>query len=420
MTFAGKHCAIAFLQFLNLISPVVLVRFGYYRSFRIGSMVGDTDVVLARCESEGRSGFFRNINIFISEVPESKSANKFVTILWRRSGVKILRYSKQALHFWFLLNDKAAIEPKLSKHLINGVVKPKSRILDDRDLNCLTENTQPRICLSSKERASGLKWLAQLGISPDAKIALLLGRDPIYGTARGDNPSFHSHRNMNINSFDLAALELVKNGYYVFRMGSMVKDAFKVADEKHIFDYALNGMRTEFLDVFLASMCELIVSVSSGYDALPLAFRKPIVYVNYPVLGTAPLFRRNSLILCKIIKDKLTHKTLTIRELYERDILFEFDSEAFDKANCYFVDNTNVEICNSVGEMLGFLKDKSLLTEVEDSYQSLLFRELAEVYVNAPEDLKCPSRAKYSTWGLLSGHYGILPAGLADVTQIEG
>jgi putative glycosyltransferase (TIGR04372 family) len=396
-----------------------LVRFGLYRSRRIGSMVGDLDVTLSQLETGLNHKAFYTINIFIAETSRAGSANQFVTKLWKRSRVKII-FSRNALSFFQELNIRALNNPELSLFLIAGARSRNTRLIDDRDRMNSTDGLDPQIYLSAKEINYGLKWLEKLGINRDSKIALLIGRDDIYGTTRNDNPNFHSHRNANINTFDLAATELVKNGYFVFRMGSMVKEKFLISDEKSIFDYAFNGMRSEFLDVFLAYQCTLCVSVSTGYDAIPLAFRKPIVYVNYPVLGTAPLHRRNALVLCKVIKDKDSKRILTISELVDRKLFFEFDARLFESANCIFEDNSNVEILYTVIEGLKFIKHELVLTNQESFYQSSLFQQVARAYSDAPEDLKCELNARYATSGLLSGHYGILKAAPADVTQVEG
>ena len=52
-----------------------------------------------------------------------------------------------------------------------------------------------------------------------------------------------------------------------------------------IIDYANYGMRTEFLDIYLGAHCDFCISTSAGWDAIPLIFRRPIVYAPVTPLG---------------------------------------------------------------------------------------------------------------------------------------
>ena len=383
------------------------MRFGVYRNFRIGSMVGDIDVTLTK-QKRSHSISFLNFDVYAPEAPRELSANKFVTTLWRRSGVLILPYLRSSVKFLDELNRRALTDTKITPHLIHGVRSPRTQILDDRDLNNITENFHPNIWLKPSEGKSGTRWLETLNIKPDANIVLLLGRDSEYGSFRQDFPEYHLHRNCDINQFDLAVKDLADRGFYVFRMGSLVKTPLATADERRIFDYAVNGMRTEFRDVFLANRCAFVISVSSGYDALPIAFRKPKVFVNYPCIGTAPLHYRDAIILCKVIKDTSTHEILTINELYQRGVLFEFDKRPFDRSGCFFEDNSNIEIRNTVIEALEKFIEKSSDTEIENKFQSLFRKRMSEFYFNAPPNIKCEINARYSQYGLQEGHFKLI------------
>lgn len=402
--FTMRSILTSLVLIVKIVKPLVLVRFGFYRCIRIGSMVGDMDVTLTKKKTD-HSMPNRILDVYIPEAPKKLSANGLVTTLWRRSGVLILAYSKWNVGFLRELNKKALTDSNLAPHLIHGVRSPKTRVIDDRDLHNITENFPPNIWLKSSEYKNGSEWLETLDIKPDARIVLLLGRDSEYGRSRKDVPEYHMHRNCDINRFDQAAKYLADQGYYVFRMGSLVKTPFEISDEKRIFDYAVNGMRTEFRDIFLANRCTFVLSVSSGYDALPTAFRKPKVIVNYPCIGTAPLHYRNSIVLCKVIKDTFTHETLTIDDLFKRGVLFEFDKRSFDRANCIFIDNSNLEIQKTVIEADEKLIKKLGYTEIEDKFQFIFRRNLEKHYANGPPDIKCEINARYSQYGLQEGHF---------------
>ncbi len=392
---------------IKTVKPLILVRFGLYRCFRIGSMVGDMDVTVTK-KKKDHSIPFLTLDFYIPEVPQKLSANSFVTSLWRRSGVLILPYSSVGRALLLELNKRALTDFKLATHLIHGVRLPKEQIIDDRDLHNITENFPPNIWLKSSEWKNGSGWFENLNIEPGAKIALLLGRDSAYGSSRKDVPEYHKHRNCDINQFDLAATYLAEQGYYVFRMGSLVETPLAISDEMRIFDYAVNGMRTEFRDIFLGKRCTFVITVSSGYDAVPIAFRKPKVIVNYPCIGSAPLHYRDAILLCKIVRDISTHEILSIDDLYQRGVLFEYDKRCFDRANCYFQDNTNVEIKKTVIEALEKLINKTGDSEIEDKLQILFRRTLSRFYADAPPQIKCEVNARYSHYGLQKGHLNLI------------
>ena len=43
-------------------------------------------------------------------------------------------------------------------------------------------------------------------------------------------------------------------------------------------------LRNDFMDIYLAANCTLCISASSGFEAVPLAFRKPLVMIVVPLM----------------------------------------------------------------------------------------------------------------------------------------
>jgi len=93
---------------------------------------------------------------------------------------------------------------------------------------------------------------------------------------------------MSISNFNDAAQLLADRGFQVVRLGVSTSQRFLAADEKVIFDYANNGFRDEFLDVFLVARCSFMMSTSSGIDSLSQTFRKPLY--NVGVIAPSQLY----------------------------------------------------------------------------------------------------------------------------------
>ena len=94
----------------------------------------------------------------------------------------------------------------------------------------------------------------------------------------------------------LAAEELARRGYYVFRMGAKVLKPLKSSNPK-VIDYA-SGMRSDFMDIYLGAKCTFCVTTLSGFDGIPRIFRKPAVTLQVP-LGITPTFSDSDLVLTK-------------------------------------------------------------------------------------------------------------------------
>ena len=69
-------------------------------------------------------------------------------------------------------------------------------------------------------------------------------------------------------------------GYYGIRMGAIIKEPVKTSNPL-IIDYASNGMRTDFNDVYIGSHCRFFLCSDGGISSIPEMLRIPAVYVNW-------------------------------------------------------------------------------------------------------------------------------------------
>jgi len=382
---------------LQALKPFLLIRLGVLRSLRIGSLVGDTDRQI-HYQSKRK----RTLDIYLLESPDVAS-DYVLTLLRRRLNVS---KSLVLAHAYNLFRGLSADDPKYSVHLTTthelDVMKP---LIGDRDPENVLEHSEPFLRLNKDEINMGEKFLASVGADQNKKIALLVGRDQSYGISRDDNPTYHAHRNMSINNFSDAAHYLVERGFHVFRMGSKVAEKLDCADEKSIFDYATNGMRTEFLDVFLASRSHLTISVGSGYDALPLSFRKPVLFVNYVPIGTYYSFRSNCLTICKTYRDATTKKILSLEEIFERGLFFDFDAHSYAPANVMLEDNSSNLIMQATIEMLDHVIDKNPWPSADEAIWDKFKTEFQKYAHQYPRKIHGELRARYATSGLKSGQF---------------
>ena len=241
-------------------------------------------------------------------------------------------------------------------HRLN-LMFPGGSIIDlgagtDRDVNNLLDKTPPSLKFSDREIRKGNRFLESLGLPKGAQFVCLNIRDSSYlaSTYPQNDWSYHDYRDSSIINYVPAAEELTRRGYYVFRMGAIVDKPF-LSQNPMIIDYAFNGMRSEFLDIFLAANCTFCISTSSGFDSVPFSFRRPIVYVNVAPIGWLQTYSTKFLLLAKTHVWSHDKTTLTFDEIMRAGVAFASSSSEFSKVGIELIENSAEQICKVVVEM---------------------------------------------------------------------
>jgi len=99
--------------------------------------------------------------------------------------------------------------------------------------------------------------LKKFGLKDNDKFVCLVVRDSAYQlkkmSAELRDWSYHDYRNFNLDNFVLAAEELTKRGYYVFRMGVVANKPFKT-DNPKIIDYVNTKLPSLIICSFIKSI----------------------------------------------------------------------------------------------------------------------------------------------------------------------
>ncbi len=191
----------------------------------------------------------------------------------------------------------------------------------------------------------------------DAKFVCLNVRDSGYlnkykkSTLR--DWSYHNYRDGDIDKYVLAAEELARRGYYVFRMGINVLKPLKSSNPK-VIDYANSKIRSDFMDIYLGAKCRFCISTSSGFDGIPTIFRKPIAFTCHVPFGNFAYLRKSNkgtLVLTKHHINKKNRKKLTISEIFSSNVAVSFCTNEFKKNEVELEENSPEEIRDIVIEM---------------------------------------------------------------------
>lgn len=373
-----------FAIIIRLISPWFLVRIEMLVSERMGHFAANTELYL--CER------LAGIN-----VPKKPHFDLWFNN-WPSSNNQLAMMWKQKLHvypFWLLapIAKANSLLPGSDEFRINTTQ-------NDRDVFNLTDRfEEPSLYFSEKEEAKGKFFLKSMGIGDNDKFICLHVRDDNYlkKTIPWKVWDYHNHRNCNVNNYVLASLKLVELGYFVIRMGVKVSNPMQVTHPK-IIDYAHNGMRSDFMDIYLGAKCHFCISTASGFDAIPFIFRRPIVYIDVIPVAYILTFNAKSITITKRHWSLEKERFLSLKEIMDSDLAYSLYASTYDHFNIKLLENTPETIAATVIEMENRLSG----TWVENKDDQILQKRFWKIFLDSIE-----KRGYRHLHGNLRSHYGI-------------
>jgi putative glycosyltransferase (TIGR04372 family) len=367
--FPALVAAIPVLVAVRLIRPWLLVRWGVLPSPRIGHFAANTELYLCERDAGINVPNQRHVDIFVMEPP---ICNLQLAEMWKR-----------VLHVWPVwwlfhsLNFLNGVIPGGGAHEVGDSTS-------DRDVNNLLDRYPTHLAFSVDEEARGEAGLRAMGIPAGTSFVCLIVRDSAYLDAHLENDwSYHDYRDSDIGNYVLAAEELANRGYFVLRMGAKVHDPI-ISSHPRVIDYAVNGMRSDFMDVYLGAKCEFCISTSTGFDAIPSIFRRPVVYVNALPVGYLLTFRANSLFITKHHWSLSKGRDLSLKEIFAQDVGFCLRSSSYQSNGIELKENSSQEIRDVVLEMADRIRGTWIGEENDESLQQK-FSELFQVCARNPE-----------------------------------
>jgi putative glycosyltransferase (TIGR04372 family) len=159
----------------------------------------------------------------------------------------------------------------------------------------------------------------------------------------------HAWRNINLDDHLDAIKHLTMQGIKVVRIGH--KKMKKAPDIPGLIDLTVVDRPPE-VDIFLSAACLFFYGNPSGPCSLAYQFGRPMLYVNvFPYTHA----RANSLNQIVPLKELSSSKTLSLKQLYERDISNIFSPIPYKRKGIEICKISAVENINAVKEMLNKL-----------------------------------------------------------------
>ena len=263
----------------------------------------------------------------------------------------------------------------------------------EHDVDNLIEKYQP-LDFTNEEEIYGKKMLNKFGLEDGDKFVCLAVRDSAYEqkkiSSRYRDWSYHKYRNHDIDHFVLAAEELTRKGYHVFRMGVVVNKPFNSNNPK-IIDYANSKLRSDFMDVYLGAKCSFCISTGFGFDFVPYIFRRPIVLMSLPV-GDLRTYSEQFLLMTKHHILKKEKRKLSLSEIFSHGVAYAYDGKIYEQKGIELVDYTPEDIKDIAIEMVENLEIGKKLNpkdeELQKTFKSLLAYNIKRIdyhkEVNSP------------------------------------
>jgi len=330
--------AIIAVLIMRLIKPWLLVRLDKLISSRIGHFAANTEIYFCERDAGLNMPNQRYMDIFYLEKPV---CNKQLTIMWQR-----------VLRIWPAWIVESII---LVNQLIPGGKAHKigTNTQDDRDVHNLLDRFPPHLEFTAEEEALGKAGLQAMGLPDGAQFVCLNVRDSAFldGLFSTGGWDYHNYRDSDIQNYVLAAEELADRGYFVIRMGVKVQSSINSTHPK-VIDYAANGMRSDFMDIYLGAKCDFCISTSSGFDAIPTIYRRPIVFVNSLPVGYSSTFCDKYISITKHHFSTQLNRSLTLSEIFSHGVGFGHFSSDYETKGVELIENTPEEIRDVAIEMV--------------------------------------------------------------------
>lgn len=323
--------ALPLMFIVRILRPLILIRFGDLMSDRIGHLAQNTELYLCEIEAGIRKkGLF---DIFFMTKPIANQQLK--KMVERMAEFRVWNFA-----YW--INRVGNWLPGWQEHIV---------FTPSRDINNLFDKIKPHSSFTEEEEIRGVEEKRKIGLPDNADYICFFARDSAYlnRTFNSRNWDYHNYRDCNINNYLSAADEMTKRGYYMVRMGAVVKSPLNT-NNPMIIDYATKG-RTDFLDVYLSAKCKIFLSCGAGIDAIPMIFRKPTVFVNFMPLFYIHSWSSNDLTIPKKLWLRKEKRFLIFREIISSDTGEFLRSEQYEEQGIDVIENSPEEIMAITVEM---------------------------------------------------------------------
>src|SRR3989338_4792360 len=366
---------------MRILRPFVLIRWAGLDISRIGATYKADWYLSERFAGLHQKGYF-DIFYFI------KTNNVVCNMQWLKMWQKVL-HTVSFERFWRMVTKISEMLPGHQAHALPlrmYVVETAKTDDEKKKLGFVLNYKKPHISFTSEEELLGEEHLRELGIPDNRPFVCFHARDSAYLNTMFPKMAweYHDYRDSSIHNYILAAENLIQKGYIAVRMGSIVKEKLNVQNP-YIINYASNGQRTDFLDIYLSAKCEFFICSDTGIDVIPSCFRRPIIYTNWtPIHRIYPWVLNGLFIFKKFYSHKKKH-LLTFSEIMKLQFGGPGTEKYFKEQEIDLRENTPEEIASVVMEMHARLNNAWEGADEDEVLQKRFWALLGPDRLRSPE-----------------------------------
>ena len=377
--------ALLYVGTLLLLSRIIQVRIHPIVNGRIGHFATNTELSLLKIRENRKNSNTKKLDIGCAS--SVLSINSALEKMWKRE------FAFKTGEWGWLIND-------ISKRVKSENFFQESTA-NDKEGRLL--NFPPNLNFSNDEEATGEEFFKNNDVIHPEKIVCLNVRDSAFlsqsealNWSKSRDWSYHDYRDSEISTYIAAAEMLAEMGYTVFRMGAIVKEPL-VSKHPRVIDYATNGMRTEFLDIYLGAKCKFCISTGTGWDSIPQIFRRPSMYVNMLPHFLVDCLVRELLIYPKVLSKNATEINMSVKDLFEFGLAASWGTEMFMDAGVTIRDMSSEELVEAVTEMAQRVEGTFVETQEQKEMQAKLKHILSTHPKLQPSPNYYPIRAEFAS-----------------------
>lgn len=219
--------------------------------------------------------------------------------------------------------------------MIPRYIKDGVKQIDD---NNLMSKYKPSIEFNQNEKNEGENYLKKIGVQ-NKKFFTFASRSSEF-----HNENMPEIRNTNIDDKISGIKFMVSKGYKAIRMGKFLKEKINFSDS-NIIDHATSSKANDFLDIYLISKCEFMISDSTGITGVAALFRKPCLLLNDVGMHSMVEHPNRVMYIMKKFLNRNTGELVRFEEVYKNGFQYEsFGLQALNRLGYDIIDNSELEI----------------------------------------------------------------------------
>lgn len=337
---------------VRLVRPIVHIRFGRIYAPSFGQTVLVSEVYLSR----RKAGF---------DEPNT------VDLFFFHGDIKNQQLGRMIRRKMFV---NPLVQPFYDANLyLSGVGGWKTHLVKspscytERDVEFSFLEVPPQLSFLNEELEQVNTELMKYGMKKGDKFVCLYCRDQGYQL----NSASLGHC-YDVDQFLFIIDKFVDAGYYVLRMGKNVEKPMTYSHPR-VIDYGWQ-YQSDLMDIWLTANCELFINSGGGLACAAVAFRRPLICINYEVF-TFFSTAKDSIVSFR--RFKKNGKYLTLREMLDlgfREIMrLPMDTK---QTEIQIENLSEQEILDMIDEMIsrlnGTWKIKNDLIEMQEKFWSIL------------------------------------------------